>query len=141
MSTDARAGFRLGPWRIEPSRGAVIGPGGEVRHVEPKVMEVLVRLAATPGRLVTREELLASVWTRHVAADQLLTDNPFALLVGKSGSGEPTLLIHGALLAEAIAPATGTIARRAPAWSEVEESEVEKEVMAGPFGEKWVALS
>lgn len=73
MGTDARAGFSLGPWRIEPSRGAIVGPGGETRHVEPKVMEVLVRLAATPGELITREELLATVWTRHVAADQLLT--------------------------------------------------------------------
>jgi len=73
MGTDAREGFRLGPWRIEPSRGAIVGPGENARHVEPKVMEVLVRLADKAGELVPRDELLESVWTRHVAADQLLT--------------------------------------------------------------------
>jgi len=66
-------GFRLGPWQIEPPTGAITGPDGETRHLEPKVMEVLVTLAETPGTLVTRDRLLESVWRDQPGADQLLT--------------------------------------------------------------------
>lgn len=73
MISDDRGGFRLGPWKIEPLRGALSGPNGEVRHLEPKVMEVLVLLAERPNELVTRDSLLNAIWDRHVSADQLLT--------------------------------------------------------------------
>ena len=66
-------GFRLGPWQIEPPRGAITGPDGETRHLEPKVMEVLAMLAGTPGELVTRDHLLDTVWRGQPGADQLLT--------------------------------------------------------------------
>ncbi len=66
-------GFRLDPWQVEPSRGAVTGPDGLSRHLEPKVMEVLVILARTPHTLVTRDQLLDAVWPGQPGADQLLT--------------------------------------------------------------------
>jgi TolB-like protein/DNA-binding winged helix-turn-helix (wHTH) protein/Flp pilus assembly protein TadD len=66
-------GFRLGPWQVEPRRGAITGPDGETRHLEPKVMEVLAILAGTPGELVTRDHLLDTVWRGQPGADQLLT--------------------------------------------------------------------
>jgi len=66
-------GFRLGPWQVEPPRGAITGPDGETRHLEPKVMEVLVILAGTPRELVTRDHLLDTVWRGQPGADQLLT--------------------------------------------------------------------
>lgn len=68
-----RQGFQVGPWRVEPLRGAVIGPNGETRHVEPKVMDVLILLAGRRGEVLTREVLIERVWSRHVAADQQLT--------------------------------------------------------------------
>ena len=44
MSVDHLQGFWLGPWKVEPLRGAVTGPQGETRHLEPKVMDVFVCL-------------------------------------------------------------------------------------------------
>jgi TolB-like protein/DNA-binding winged helix-turn-helix (wHTH) protein len=73
MSFDAQKGFRLEPWIVEPMRGSITGPGGNVTHLEPKVMEVLLQLVSSPNQLVSRDELLNAVWSDHVAADQLLT--------------------------------------------------------------------
>jgi tetratricopeptide (TPR) repeat protein/DNA-binding winged helix-turn-helix (wHTH) protein len=58
---DLFQGFCLGDRRVEPLRGRVSGPAGQ-RHVPPKAMEVLLRLAAQPGDVWTREDLLNEVW-------------------------------------------------------------------------------
>ena len=68
-----RQGFRIGPWAVEPLRGVVTAPDGETRHVEPKVMDVLVLLAGRNGEVLTRSEIVDAVWSRHTAADQQLT--------------------------------------------------------------------
>lgn len=73
MPSDHQQEFRLGPWQVEPAIGAITGPDGETRHLEPKVMDVLVLLAAHPNKLVSRNQLLDAVWNGHVAADELLT--------------------------------------------------------------------
>jgi len=73
MSSDLLQGFRLGPWKIEPLRGAVTGPHGETQHLEPKVMDVFVLLAAQANELVIRDQLLDAVWSGHIATDELLT--------------------------------------------------------------------
>ena len=73
MSSDLRQGFRFGPWKIEPLRGAITGSNGQARHLEPKVMDVFVFLAERANKLVTRDQLLEAVWSGHVAADELLT--------------------------------------------------------------------
>ncbi|HEX6199949.1 MAG TPA: winged helix-turn-helix domain-containing protein, partial [Thermoanaerobaculia bacterium] len=65
----AAAAFRVGPWRVEPALHR-LERGGETVRVEPKVMEVLVHLAARPGAVVSREELQAAVWgTPYVSED------------------------------------------------------------------------
>ena len=73
MSIDLKRGFLLGPWSIEPLTGSIGGTDGEFLHLEPKVMDVLVCLAAHANELVTREQLLTTVWPDHPAADELLT--------------------------------------------------------------------
>ena len=73
MSSDLLQGFRLGPWQVEPTLGAITGPNGETQHLEPKVMDVLVLLAGQPNKLASRNQLLDAVWSGHVAADELLT--------------------------------------------------------------------
>ena len=73
MASNLRRGFRLGPWKIEPLIGAISREEGDSRHLEPKVMDVFVCLAEHSNELVTREELLHSVWSGHAAADELLT--------------------------------------------------------------------
>ena len=56
MSIDLKKGFWLGPYQVEPLRGAVTGPTGEAQHLEPKVMDVFVFLAERANELVTRDE-------------------------------------------------------------------------------------
>ena len=73
MSSELQHGFRLDAFEVEPLRGAVTGPNGEAHHLEPKVMDVFVCLAEHGNKLVTRDELLDTVWNGQVAADELLT--------------------------------------------------------------------
>lgn len=53
--------FRLGDWSVYPAEGT-LGMDGRTLRLEPRVMDLLVCLAAEPGRVVSKEELLAAVW-------------------------------------------------------------------------------
>ena len=55
----------------DPREGTVAGPGGMTR-LEPKVMEVLAVLAKHPGRVVSRDELLNTVWPGVVVTEHTL---------------------------------------------------------------------
>lgn len=64
-------GFRLGGLRIEPLTGTVSGNGADV-HMPSRAVEVLLRLAQRPGELVTRDELLSTIWGNgHGSAEAL----------------------------------------------------------------------
>jgi DNA-binding winged helix-turn-helix (wHTH) protein/TolB-like protein/tetratricopeptide (TPR) repeat protein len=53
--------LEFGPYRLEPSESRLTKDGTLVR-LTPKALELLVALATRPGRLVTKEELVAEVW-------------------------------------------------------------------------------
>ncbi|HEY4564380.1 MAG TPA: winged helix-turn-helix domain-containing protein, partial [Thermoanaerobaculia bacterium] len=53
--------FRLGVWSVRQAEGVLCSEDRSVR-LEPRVMDVLACLATDPGRVVTKEELLAAVW-------------------------------------------------------------------------------
>ena len=72
MSEGLREGFRLGPHRIRPKEGRIEGPDG-TQHVEPRVMEVLVVLALHQGHIVSRDQLLDTVWSDTVVGDEVLS--------------------------------------------------------------------
>jgi len=61
MSESSRNVFEFGPFRLEPAESRLT-KGGDPVHVTPKALELLVALVARPGRLVTKEELVAEVW-------------------------------------------------------------------------------
>jgi tetratricopeptide (TPR) repeat protein/DNA-binding winged helix-turn-helix (wHTH) protein len=65
-------GFRCGAVRVSPLGGWIDGPGG-VQHVQPKVMEVLLCLARTPGEVVGRDRIYDAVWSGQANADNALT--------------------------------------------------------------------
>jgi len=73
MSSKFLQGFRLGPWAVEPLRGAVTGPNGETQHLEPKVMDVFVCLAEHVNEIVTRKQLLDFAWGGSTGSDEQLT--------------------------------------------------------------------
>jgi len=67
--------FVLGEWRVEPSLNQItrVERGSSSQRITPKAMEVLLVLVARVGELVTREELLASVWSDVHVQEEVLT--------------------------------------------------------------------
>ncbi|MEX2126383.1 MAG: tetratricopeptide repeat protein [Woeseia sp.] len=61
MSEDLFHGFRLGDLLVEPLKGQVTSRHGS-RHMSPKAVEVLLRLAQNPGAVLSRDALLDDVW-------------------------------------------------------------------------------
>lgn len=53
--------FRLGEWSVRQAEGVLCSQDRSVR-LEPRVMDVLLCLAADSGKVVTKEELLVLVW-------------------------------------------------------------------------------
>ena len=70
--------FAVGAWIALPSRNLLIN-GDEQIRVEPRVMDVLVHLAAHADRLVSKEELIARVWSNRYVTDDVLTVTIYAL--------------------------------------------------------------
>ena len=64
--------LQVGEWIVEPGLARISGPAGQV-HLEPKVMEVLLALAAQPRQVVGKDELLATVWGGAHVVDEVLT--------------------------------------------------------------------
>ncbi len=64
--------LKIGDFVLDPSRGALIGAEGEIA-LEPKVVDVLLALAAQPGVVLSRDELIAAVWKAEFGADERLT--------------------------------------------------------------------
>lgn len=72
MSTVPAPPFSVGHWDVDPAGGCISRNGTRVR-LEPRVMDVLVYLAARPGQVVSREELEATVWAGRVVSYDALT--------------------------------------------------------------------
>jgi DNA-binding winged helix-turn-helix (wHTH) protein len=66
------ASFQLADWLVEPKLNCIT-KDGKVRHLEPKVMKVLVELASHPNQLLSKEELIEAVWPNTFIGDDVLT--------------------------------------------------------------------
>ena len=64
--------FRIGRWTVEPKLNS-ISVDGRTSRVEPKVMQVLERLALHPHEVVTKEQLLSAVWPGTFVTEDVLT--------------------------------------------------------------------
>lgn len=64
--------FRILDWVVHPGLHR-IRRGEETVHLEPKIMQVLVRLAESAGKVVTRDSLLESIWEGTFVSDDVLT--------------------------------------------------------------------
>lgn len=65
--------FRLGEWLVQPDLNDIACDSRTV-HLEPKVMQVLVALAACPGQVLSKEEILRDVWADAFVTDEVLTN-------------------------------------------------------------------
>jgi DNA-binding winged helix-turn-helix (wHTH) protein/TolB-like protein/Tfp pilus assembly protein PilF len=64
--------FRVGPWEVD-SASNELRKGDATVRIEPKAMEVLVVLSEKVGQVVSRDQLLDSVWPGVVVGDAALT--------------------------------------------------------------------
>ena len=65
----------MGPWVVRPTLNSVSRNGNGIR-IEPKAMEVLVCLAEAGGDVVSKDKLIADVWSdTPFVGDDVLTRN------------------------------------------------------------------
>lgn len=64
--------IRLGAIQVDPARN-LIATGGRSWSIEPKIMDLLVAMAARPGEVIGREALIDAVWKVEYGADESLT--------------------------------------------------------------------
>jgi DNA-binding winged helix-turn-helix (wHTH) protein/Tol biopolymer transport system component len=67
-----RAPFRLGEIEVRPGSNELV-IAREVVRIKPRLMDVLLRLAASAGQVVTREALIADAWPRRMVNDEVLS--------------------------------------------------------------------
>ncbi len=70
-SDTLQSGFMLGTIQVRPDEGWLQSPLGQI-HLEPKVMEVLLVLAANAGKVVSRDHLLTRVWRDTIVTEDAL---------------------------------------------------------------------
>jgi len=68
-----RNSFRMTDWLVQPQLNRLTRADGETVQLEPKMMDVLVRLARTPGEVVSREALIDAVWPEVFISESVLT--------------------------------------------------------------------
>jgi Tol biopolymer transport system component/DNA-binding winged helix-turn-helix (wHTH) protein len=67
-----KGSFHLADWEIHPQINCVTR-GNSSHHLEPKVMQVLVYLASKPNEVLSKEELMHTVWADTFVGDDVLT--------------------------------------------------------------------
>ncbi len=67
-----RPPFRINDVEIRPASNEIVRAAERMR-VKPRLMDVLMRLASTPGEVVARETLLAELWPRRMVNDDVLS--------------------------------------------------------------------
>jgi len=63
---------RLGIFLLDPAAGEIVGPCAR-EQLDPKVMQVLLLLAQPAGRVVTRKEMLDTLWPGVVVGDDVVS--------------------------------------------------------------------
>jgi DNA-binding winged helix-turn-helix (wHTH) protein len=64
--------FQLGDWRVEPARGLLTDRAGCETRIEPQLMDLLVLFATSDGRVLGKDEIIASVWGGRAVGDDTL---------------------------------------------------------------------
>lgn len=66
--------FVVGDWRVESGCNRIIHCGNGVeRKLEPRLMHLFCSLAASPGRTLSRDDLIAELWPRVIVTENSLT--------------------------------------------------------------------
>jgi DNA-binding winged helix-turn-helix (wHTH) protein len=67
--------FQVGQWRVEPALNSLSSSGNPAlrRTLEPRLMHLLCFLAANPGQVLSREQLVQELWPRVIVNENSLT--------------------------------------------------------------------
>jgi TolB-like protein/DNA-binding winged helix-turn-helix (wHTH) protein/Flp pilus assembly protein TadD len=71
-AVDGRRPFKLGGWLVDPSLNRVTGDD-QTFQVEPKVMDVLACLVRHAGSVVSKQQLIDTVWQSDFVTEGVLT--------------------------------------------------------------------
>ena len=87
--TNERGGLQFGDFRLDVAERRLLRDGRPV-PLAPKAFDVLAALAARPGRLITKDELLKEVWPDSFVEESNLAYHVFALrkALGETADGE-----------------------------------------------------
>jgi TolB-like protein/DNA-binding winged helix-turn-helix (wHTH) protein/Tfp pilus assembly protein PilF len=85
-----KGSWEFGPYRLDPN-ARVLFRGREIVPLTPKVLDTLVALVEHAGQLVSKEELLPSVWPDSFVEESNLAQNIAVLrkMLGKSREDGP----------------------------------------------------
>lgn len=72
MNNQSKPDFSVGEWGVTPDEGTITRDG-EIVHLEPKVMEVLVYFTSRLAEVITREELERDVWKGAIVGYDAIT--------------------------------------------------------------------
>ncbi len=72
FTNNNQTAFRLRDWTVQPSLNRLLGANGAIQ-IEPRLMELLLCLAKTPGEVFSRQELLHLVWGDTTVGEEALT--------------------------------------------------------------------
>ncbi len=89
--------WRFGTFTLDPDRAELLGPGGPVR-IERYPFDVLMHLVSHRDRVVTRDELLDTVWGGRIVSEATISTaiKQARRAVGDSGSRQSTIkTVHG----------------------------------------------
>jgi DNA-binding winged helix-turn-helix (wHTH) protein/tetratricopeptide (TPR) repeat protein len=71
--TDSTGAFEFAGFRLDPLRGSLLDPSGAEVSLRPKSFDLLRHLLINPGRVVSRDELMESVWPGVFVTDDSIT--------------------------------------------------------------------
>jgi len=72
MGAKTRRSFQLGDWVVEPTLDRITRNGREVR-LRPRAMDVLTALSLAAGKLLSKREIIDTVWRTEFVGDHALT--------------------------------------------------------------------
>lgn len=119
--------YEVGPFVLDLARRLLLRDGAIV-PLAPKAFELLVALAARPGRVVSKREILETVWPDTHVEDSNITQNVSLLRKALSAAGQERLIVTVPragyqLAAPVVASRTASVRRRAAVFPLVALSE------------------
>jgi DNA-binding winged helix-turn-helix (wHTH) protein/tetratricopeptide (TPR) repeat protein len=70
--------YEFGPFRLDPAQRLLLRDGQAVA-LQPKALDILLLLVRNAGQLVTKEDLLSTIWPKMVVEESNLSQNIFLL--------------------------------------------------------------